>query len=144
MNGKHYLCLMVYFLLYSTANAQVIGTVRDQKGKALPGVQVIIQDLAPVGTTDEYGNFSVDAPSGSTLLFQAVGFELQAVYVTETMTRLTIEMKAEANPNEIDPRLRHFKQNEIYTPVIVNQFNRQYVNKVGGSATGAAWSLSVG
>lgn len=60
-------------------------------GESLPGVTVSIKDQPTQATaTDMEGNFSLEAPVGSTLVFQMVGFE--TVEVSATSQTMTINM----------------------------------------------------
>ncbi len=50
------------------------GTVTDADGEPIPGVTVSIQGGTKGTITDLDGNYSIDAPEGSTLVFSFIGF----------------------------------------------------------------------
>lgn len=58
----------------------VKGTVKDDKGEALPGVSVVIQGTTRGSLTDEKGNFTLSVPDeAATLIFSFVGYVQQQV-----------------------------------------------------------------
>jgi TonB-linked SusC/RagA family outer membrane protein len=60
---------------------EVKGNVKDPKGEAFPGVTVTVQGTSTGTVTDIDGNFSLDVPEGSSLIFSFIGFERQTVEV---------------------------------------------------------------
>ena len=59
----------------------VTGTVVDEEGLPLPGVNVIEQGTSNGAQTDFDGNYSINVPEGSVIVFSYVGFEPQEVLV---------------------------------------------------------------
>lgn len=59
----------------------VTGSVRDENGSPLAGVSVQIKGRSGGTTTNERGQFTLDAPAGATLVFTFVGFTTQEVPV---------------------------------------------------------------
>lgn len=58
----------------------VKGTVKDDKGEALPGVSVVIQGTTRGSLTDEKGNFTLSVPDEAAMLtFSFVGYVQQQV-----------------------------------------------------------------
>lgn len=61
---------------------RINGTVLDQQGSPLPGVNVVVKGLQQGTTTDADGNYFLDVPSRSSILvFSYIGFESQEVRV---------------------------------------------------------------
>lgn len=60
---------------------EVSGTVTDQTGAPLPGVNVIVKGTNTGTTTDFDGKFTVAVDSDGTLIFSFIGFETQEVPV---------------------------------------------------------------
>src|SRR5690606_33677740 len=50
------------------------GTVKDVNGETLIGVSILVKGTTTGTTTDLDGNFSISAPSNSTLIFTDIGF----------------------------------------------------------------------
>lgn len=56
--------------------AEVKGKVMDKDGIPLPGVGIIVKEDPSQGTvTDETGSYSLDIPSGATLVFSSIGYK---------------------------------------------------------------------
>lgn len=76
---------MVFLLAgfcFSSASAQdrtVSGTIVDETGEGLPGVNVIIKGTTNGTVTDINGGYQVSVPDGGTLIMSAVGFATQEV-----------------------------------------------------------------
>lgn len=80
---------MGFFLLTQIAFAQqktVTGTVTDQDGIALPGVNIIVQGTTNGVQTDFDGNYTIQAEQGQTLVFTYVGFKNENFTVRESNT----------------------------------------------------------
>lgn len=74
------------------ADVLVQGTVTDDKGETLPGVNVVIKGLTRGTTTDASGQFSVSVPDQSTVLvFSFVGYKTQEV-VVGAANRLSVKL----------------------------------------------------
>jgi hypothetical protein len=75
--------LFVMFCLSTAAFAQktVTGTVLDELGEPLPGVNVVVKGTTNGATTDLDGNFSIRVASGTTLEVSCIGYASQTVAV---------------------------------------------------------------
>jgi len=60
---------------------KVSGTVTGENGEPIPGVTVSVPGTSIGTATDLEGNFTLDVPEGSTLVFSFIGFESQRVEV---------------------------------------------------------------
>ncbi|MEO0731933.1 MAG: TonB-dependent receptor [Bacteroidota bacterium] len=81
-----YLCLrmgslLLLLLLSATAWSQVSGTVVDDDGIGLPGVNIIIVGTSSGTVTDLDGNYTLNADSDATLRFSYTGFTSQEIAV---------------------------------------------------------------
>ncbi len=85
-----------------TADVVVTGTVRDAKGEALPGVNVVLKGQTKGTTTDDQGTFRLSVPNGSAVLvFSFVGYVPQEIQVGG-QTSLTIRLVSdEKSLNEV-------------------------------------------
>src|SRR5687767_9015764 len=60
---------------------KITGTVTDEKDQPLAGVSVQIKNSKTGVSTDEKGQFTLDAPEGSTLVITATGYIKQEISV---------------------------------------------------------------
>jgi len=76
--------LMLFFVGYIGAqNLDINGTVLDNSGLPIPGVNVIVKNTSKGTVTDFDGNFSLtDIKSGTTLTFSFIGYITKDVVVT--------------------------------------------------------------
>lgn len=59
----------------------ISGTLTDDSGDALPGVTILIKGSNTGTITDINGNYSIEAPIGSNLVYNFIGFEPKEVLV---------------------------------------------------------------
>jgi len=71
----------------------VTGRVTDAKGTGLPGVSVVVKGTTIGTSTDTDGNFTLQAPDNSTLVFSFVGYVRQEVPVTDAGNGLTVTLQ---------------------------------------------------
>jgi TonB-dependent starch-binding outer membrane protein SusC len=67
--------------LQALAQSQVSGTVKDQSGAGIPGINVLEKGTTNGTVTDGNGKFSLSVKSGAVLMFSAVGYKAQEVEV---------------------------------------------------------------
>lgn len=61
---------------------EVRGTVTDSEtGESIPGVSVVVDGTSSGTVTDFEGNYSLEVPEGSTLVFSFVGYETQSIEI---------------------------------------------------------------
>ena len=81
-----YVFFCVFFCLLLNANAwaqQIVrGTLRTSTGAPLVGATVSVKGTNTSAITDEQGRFSINAPTGSTLVVTSVGYEAKEIAVT--------------------------------------------------------------
>ena len=89
--------LLVLLALSLTAFAQdrtVSGTVKDETGSPLPGVNVVIKGTTTGTATDLDGKYSLSASSGATLVFTFIGY---TTVETEVGSRSNIDVRMESD-----------------------------------------------
>lgn len=59
----------------------VIGKVTDESGVAIPGVSILLKGTSLGSMTDLDGNYRLEAPVGSVLIFTFIGFERKEVSI---------------------------------------------------------------
>ena len=77
------------------AQTPVRGTVRDESGKPLAGVYVLISGTRTGTTTDADGNFTIDAKSGQKLEFSFLGMLPTEYVVSDAAAIAEINMKSD-------------------------------------------------
>src|SRR5690606_17301499 len=85
MIKTRFLLLAFFFALVQVAWLQtrsVSGTVSDENGITLPGVNVIEEGTSNGVSTDIDGNYQISVPSDATLVFSYVGFIAQEIPVS--------------------------------------------------------------
>lgn len=70
----------------------ISGTVNDNTGLPLPGVYVLVKGTMDGTQTDFDGNYTINAPVGSILIFSYVGFEDKEVTISNTNNSIDIEL----------------------------------------------------
>ena len=74
---------------------QIKGTVTDNTGVPLMGVSVMQEGTANGVTTDFDGNFTINAPIGSTLVFTYVGMKTINIAVKSSTNTMSVTMEAD-------------------------------------------------
>ncbi len=83
----HLVMLMLFVSSMVSGQQKVItGTVTDNQGIPLPGVNIVVRDTNQGAQTDFDGNYSIEATVGSTIVFSYVGFETRSVVVAGSNT----------------------------------------------------------
>nr|WP_197718717.1 SusC/RagA family TonB-linked outer membrane protein [Pedobacter schmidteae] len=78
----------------SRAFLKITGVVRDTSGITIPNVSIVNKTTGKTYTTDNSGNFSLDANIGDVLSFSSVGFQKKEVII-KSETRLFIVLSEE-------------------------------------------------
>ena len=79
---KLLLFVLVYMSGLSVLLAQsVSGTVTDENGEGIPGVNIVVKGSTTGTITDFDGNYSVDAAEGDVLVVSYVGYSSQEITV---------------------------------------------------------------
>jgi len=89
MKVHHYKLLVLAFFLSSISLAQqkrISGTVADDLGVPLPGVNIVIKNTTNGTQTDFDGNYSIPANRGAILVFSYIGFLTQEIVVADSNT----------------------------------------------------------
>ena len=93
--------LLVLIVQLSFAQEKTIsGTVADDTGLPLPGVNIIIKGTSTGTQSDFDGNYSIEAAVGQTLVYSYVGFETQEVAVGAS-NKMNVSMQAGSALDEV-------------------------------------------
>ncbi|TDU34250.1 TonB-linked SusC/RagA family outer membrane protein [Gelidibacter sediminis] len=88
--------LLAFFVQITFAQEKTIsGTVSDNSGLPLPGVNIIVKGTATGTQTDFDGNYTISAKSGDVLTFTYVGLKAQEVTVGASNT-INVTMEEDA------------------------------------------------
>ncbi|MGY5848335.1 SusC/RagA family TonB-linked outer membrane protein [Salegentibacter sp. HM20] len=86
MKKKLLIIFLFIFGISSAQEATITGTVTDDNGLALPGVNVLIQGSNTGTQTDFEGQFSIEARQGDVLVFSFIGMQTAQVTVGDSST----------------------------------------------------------
>lgn len=75
-------CLLLFAFL-ANAQATVSGTVKDDTGQGLPGVNIIVKGTSLGTTSDTEGKYAIAVPADGVLLFSFIGYKSQEVPVRD-------------------------------------------------------------
>ncbi len=93
--------LLVLIVQLSFAQEKMIsGTVADDTGLPLPGVNIIIKGTSTGTQSDFDGNYTISAAVGQTLVYSYVGFETQEIAVG-TSNKMNVSMQAGSVLDEV-------------------------------------------
>jgi len=95
-------CLLgfLFVLFVQIASAQEIkvkGKVTDNAGLPIPGANVLVKGTKTITETGLDGDFTIDAPKGSTLIVTFIGMK-----TTEVMAAPTVNVKMKDDTNELE------------------------------------------
>ncbi len=92
--------LLVFFVHLSYAQQKTIsGTVTDQDGLPLPGVNIVVQGTTSGTQTDFDGNYTIQANVGQTLVFTYIGQKTETRVVGASNT-INVQMQQDAQTLE--------------------------------------------
>jgi Outer membrane receptor proteins, mostly Fe transport len=79
-----------------SANTQlpvrITGRVTDDEGNAIPGVSVFIKETKRGTSTDDNGNFSIEAGLGDILIFSSVSYETKEVKINQASLNIKLSL----------------------------------------------------
>ncbi|MGB5822036.1 MAG: SusC/RagA family TonB-linked outer membrane protein [Saonia sp.] len=99
LNGILTLLLAFVVHLSFAQEKTISGTVTDQDGLPLPGVNIVVVGTSTGTQTDFDGNYSITASSGQTLLFTYIG-EKDVSMVVGTSNTINVQMEEDAQALE--------------------------------------------
>ncbi len=109
-------CFMLCIMFTATAFAQqktIKGTVVDATGEPLIGVNVSVKGTTIGIITDIDGNYTLEVPSKSTIVFSYIGYQTQEVAVSNQSTiNVTLKRRHSKTGRSRSSRLRHTKESD--------------------------------
>lgn len=107
---------------FNNLNAQqksITGTVNDDTGVPLPGVNIVIDGTTRGTLTDFDGNFSIDASSDETLVFSYLGMKSKSIVLQgETQFNIVLEADSEALEEVVVVGYGTQKKSDIVSSVV--------------------------
>ncbi len=82
--------------VFTHAQKTITGTVKDNSGITLPGVNILVQGTSIGTSTDFDGNFSLDLSEGAVLVFTYVGYKEQTITIS-SQAKINITLEEDAN-----------------------------------------------
>ena len=156
MKSKYRIVLtlcMAFVVHLVVAQKTVIGTVSDESGLPLPGVNVIVEGTTSGTQTDFDGNYSLQASEGDVLSFSFVGFASQDVLVQGSSTYNIILQESTSELDEVIVTGQGAGLNRRRIPTTVDVVKAEEIEKIPaqqvdqllqGAAPGAQIRLSSG
>ena len=74
--------LMSFAMLVASAQQKISGTVKDEKGNAVPGATINVKGTRTNAISANDGSFNINAKDGDVLVFSSVSFENSEVKIT--------------------------------------------------------------
>ncbi|WP_299431283.1 SusC/RagA family TonB-linked outer membrane protein [uncultured Maribacter sp.] len=131
----------------------ISGTIFDQDGIPLPGVNILIEGT-PKGTQSDFdGNYSINGNQGQTILFSYLGQkEIRIIIKTQTTINITMEEDAEALEEVVviglgqskNPSKLAYSVATVDTEKILDAHETDFVNALAGKTTGVQINSSSG
>ena len=92
------LTLLLAFVVQLTFAQEktISGTVSDNTGLPLPGVNIIVKGTSNGTQSDFDGNYTIQANVGQTLVFSYVGFTTVEQAVTASSSNMSLQMQEDA------------------------------------------------
>ncbi|WP_299397456.1 SusC/RagA family TonB-linked outer membrane protein [uncultured Gelidibacter sp.] len=138
--------LLAFFVQITFAQEKTIsGTVSDQSGLPLPGVNIIVKGTASGTQTDFDGNYSISAKSGDVLSFTYVGLKAQEVTVGASNS-INVTMQEDASVlDEVvvtalgikrEKKSLGYATQEVKGDAVSNVKSSNFVNSLSGKVAG--------
>lgn len=114
--------LLAFMVQFSFAQQKTVsGTVTDDLGLPLPGVNIVVQGTTSGTQSDFDGNYSISVAVGQTLVFSYVGFTTRQVPVTAATNTVSIRLEPDADVLEevvVTAFGRTMTRNELTSSVV--------------------------
>ncbi len=101
-------------LVAQTKNEQIVGTVTDDKGEPLVGVNISLEGTKHGVTSNLDGQFSINAPMGATLKFSFIGMKNKSVRITKRKLKVILSEDAKALDQVVVTGYQKIR-NRVYT-----------------------------
>ena len=79
-------CLLFFAVGVFAQQKTITGTVTDNSGVPLPGVNVVVKGTTNGASADFDGNYSISASEGQTLVFTSIGYKMKEIQIGASST----------------------------------------------------------
>lgn len=121
-----------YDYVYNPMVNHVSGTVVDENGLPLPGVNVIVKGTTIGTQTDFDGNYSLDVQSGKALVFSFVGYKSEDIPIHASNINLDMQPSTEMIEEVVITALAISRESSSYIPPTPGEVINQLQGKVSG------------
>jgi len=94
-------CILVITSITAYSQNTIRGTVADESGLTIPGVNITVVGSAKSASTDFDGKYEITAPANAVLSFSFIGFDTQKINVNGSSTINVVMKSAAENLKEI-------------------------------------------
>ena len=94
-------CMLVITSITAYSQNTIRGTVADESGLTIPGVNITVVGSAKTSSTDFDGKYEISAPTNAVLSFSFIGFDTQKIKVIGSSTINVVMKSAAENLKEI-------------------------------------------
>lgn len=140
--------VLVLFLLNVTyllaQSNQIAGTVKGAKGEAMPGVTVVLKGANKGTNTDPNGAYSLEAPSGSTLVFSAIGYQTQEVALNGRTTVDVTMAETTASLDEVVVTGVFDKRTALESSIAISKLDNKTIAKLAPNSAADLLSFTPG
>ncbi len=156
---KKFITAVMAFLLlqsmlpsFSQGGREISGKVLDTDNKPLANISVLLQGSKTGTQTNSSGSFTINANTGNTLVFSAVGYEAQRVKVgssnsvliqlkegASVLNEVTVAMDQKRNPRELG-----YSAQSVGGGVIAETQRENFVNSLQGRVAGLTVTPTTG
>ncbi|MEP2057028.1 MAG: carboxypeptidase-like regulatory domain-containing protein, partial [Maribacter litoralis] len=146
-NARNFLTLLLSFVAYISfaQEKNITGTVTDQTGLPLPGVNILIEGTTTGTQTDFDGNYSIVASTGDVLNFTYVGLkETSKTVGTSNTINLQMEEDAQALEEVVvtalgisrEKKSLGYATQEVQGDQVNTAKDQNFVNSLSGKVAG--------
>ncbi|WP_304236909.1 TonB-dependent receptor [Jiulongibacter sediminis] len=123
------LLLILLAFAASSVVAQISGTVSSDDGSVLPGVSILVKGTTNGTSTNADGQYQINAPSNSTLVFSFVGFMPQEV-VVGNRSKIDVTMQSDAAALEEVVVVGYGAQKKSQTTGAISQISSKEITEM--------------
>ncbi len=109
------------------------GTIKDSKGELMPGVTVIVKGTTKGVSSDQSGNYEINANKGDMLVFSFIGYKSQEISVGDSQSiNVTLE-ESESRLNDLVVVGSRFSKprTDVDRPVAIDVINAKELQTSG-------------
>ena len=130
--------LIVYFFLLMSSVGfaqQISGTVSSNTGEKLPGVTVVIKGTSKGTTSNQNGDYNIDATGGKVIVFSFVGYELQEISING-QKKINVSLKESTkNLEEVVVTGVFDKRTALESSIAISTLDTKAISKIAANSS---------